>query len=178
MDRTTKVALCCLLGLALVPGKTETFRRLYYQHHSYQSGAFSVVKTIEATSFNNTDITWATSGVIQWTTLEICSGLIVACLPTLWMPCVAVTESLIAHLTPFTSRLRIYRPPQTHNTDPRESENRPNFPDYALEPHHSDDHILSRVDRRAHSVNRGSEDDLVPLRGSQNVRHPAQVRAT
>ena len=135
------------------------------------------MKTVEASSFNNPDITWATSGVIQWTALEICSGLIIACLPTLWMPCVAGTKSLIAHLSPFTKRLRIHRPPQTHDTDPRESDNRPDGPAYAIEPHHSEEQTVPHIGLRAHYVISTSDDDLVPLRGSQNVRHPAQVRA-
>lgn len=66
-------------------------------------GIFSIIKTIEAFSLDNPDITWTVSGISIWVDLEIAAGFIIACLPMLWLPTLTAVKAVRSRLSSWHS---------------------------------------------------------------------------
>lgn len=59
MDKSTKIALCLLLGLVLVPGKLREKTLSIAQGAEALTGICSIFRTIDSLALNNPDVTWA-----------------------------------------------------------------------------------------------------------------------
>ena len=109
MDKLTKIGLCFLLGLVLVPGEEDNGQRRQYPVLTIRTGICSIFRTIETLSLNNPDPTWAVSGVARWVCLEIETGFMIASLPMLWSPTIAAGKSAANHLQLWREGYRTWR---------------------------------------------------------------------
>ena len=67
------------------------------------------MRTVQTLALNNKDVTWAISGPATWITLEIHTGLIVACLPMLWAPIVAGSKATSTYISGLCDDYRSWR---------------------------------------------------------------------